>query len=265
MNLSKHIKEYEGDLVDNKRHGQGTTTYADGSVYQGAYENNRKHGFGIYTHFNGDKYQGQYVRNKKSGFGLYCYKDIKSTYSGYWENNKKHGYGVVKYDDEHNVESISGIFIEGCVDQGEIRFKNNAVYRGSIKSYEMDGTGILTYSDGFQIEATFFNDKLLLDDYEVCCYCCNTNCDEDCFEFYEGICSNPELFYEPDEDIEFLEGNRIRTKIIPNDSTWNISYQGTVRKVGHTWLTVKFDDGDLLMVKKDLLEKADESLTTETS
>ena len=39
---------YEGDWIDDERHGKGTLSMANGDVYQGEWRNNLKHGPGTY-------------------------------------------------------------------------------------------------------------------------------------------------------------------------------------------------------------------------
>jgi hypothetical protein len=59
--LQPSIKdEYEGDMKNGKKWGQGKCNYSDGSFYEGAFENNKKHGKGLYKASNGDIYEGDF-------------------------------------------------------------------------------------------------------------------------------------------------------------------------------------------------------------
>jgi hypothetical protein len=257
---------YVGEVVDGIREGRGQTKKKNGDIYTGDYKNNQRHGNGVYNYANGDKYEGQFVKNKKHGFGIYTYSTDKGTYySGYWIENIKHGYGTLVYYD--NV-IIQGIFENGTITFGEILFPNETKYVGAINSYAMHGRGTMTYSDGFKVTGEFVEDYLRVDDENVCPYCME-KCDEECYESMEGICGSPEVFdsqYDTlampldwkcknDHAKPLVEvGSKVRTKVIKNDLTWNQSYKGVVRKVNDKWIYVKFDDGDYLMVDRDLLE-----------
>jgi hypothetical protein len=164
--------------------------YSDGHIYEGQYVNDLREGFGIYYFKNNDKYHGQFVSNKRNGFGVYNYSD-GTVYTGFWENNVKHGYGTLVYSD---CVVIRGIFNNGDIKFGDIEFPNNSRYHGEIDSFMMNGTGNFKYSDDFNIEGKFVKDFLIVDDKSVCVFCCESNCDYECYEMYEGICGKPELF-----------------------------------------------------------------------
>jgi hypothetical protein len=46
---------YEGDFRDNKRHGRGIFTHADGNRFEGDYLDDKRHGQGIMTYANKDR------------------------------------------------------------------------------------------------------------------------------------------------------------------------------------------------------------------
>lgn len=248
---------YQGDLInDNIRHGYGVMTMSNGHSYRGSFENNKRNGYGVYEYPAGEKYEGQFSNNRRNGYGVYTYSN-NTIYSGYWNNNLKEGKGCLEY---HDGVKINGIFLDGDITYGEILFPNDSKYIGSIKSYLMDGQGTMTYSDGFQIQGEFRDDMLILENECVCCYCLETGCDDKCYETYEGICGNPETFDETiknETQHELKVGKRVKTKIIENDMVWTKPYFGVVTKVNGVWSYVKFDDGDYLMIKNDLLEIID--------
>ena len=45
----RHVTGYVGDWQNNKMHGQGTYTYADGDIYVGEWKNGTEDGQGTYT------------------------------------------------------------------------------------------------------------------------------------------------------------------------------------------------------------------------
>jgi hypothetical protein len=55
--------KYVGDYKDNKQHGQGTATYANGDVYVGEWKDGSENGQGTYTYADGLKYVGEWKDN----------------------------------------------------------------------------------------------------------------------------------------------------------------------------------------------------------
>lgn len=53
-------ESYEGDTKSGVREGQGTCTYADGSVYIGEWKDGKRDGQGLYIFANGDEYEGEW-------------------------------------------------------------------------------------------------------------------------------------------------------------------------------------------------------------
>ena len=50
---------YEGDWINDLRHGHGYERYANGNVYFGDFDTGKAHGHGHYTwHFTGEIYDG---------------------------------------------------------------------------------------------------------------------------------------------------------------------------------------------------------------
>ena len=90
-------KQYEGEWMDDMKHGKGTFYYKNGNKYSGQFSNNLRNGYGIMYYSNGDKYEGDWKFNKKNGFGIYINNKENNIYIGYWMNNKKEGPGYYKY------------------------------------------------------------------------------------------------------------------------------------------------------------------------
>ena len=79
---------YEGEFVDNKKHGAGEKTFPDGSKYVGAFAEDQMHGEGEYTYVSGDVYRGVFEKGKKHGQGEYFFKASESTFMGRWAEGK---------------------------------------------------------------------------------------------------------------------------------------------------------------------------------
>ena len=49
------VGSYEGEYKDGKYHGQGISSYHDGSMYEGKWKEGEQHGHGTLTSPGGDK------------------------------------------------------------------------------------------------------------------------------------------------------------------------------------------------------------------
>ncbi len=52
------VQVYEGDLLDEERHGTGEYRYADGTVYSGEWHRGQRQGFGTLVSPSGALYEG---------------------------------------------------------------------------------------------------------------------------------------------------------------------------------------------------------------
>ena len=88
--------QYVGEFKDNKKHGQGTYTYANGAKYVGEYKDGDIHGQGTYTFVGGDQYVGEFKDNKRNGQGTYTFAN-GAKYVGEYVDDKMHGQGTYTY------------------------------------------------------------------------------------------------------------------------------------------------------------------------
>lgn len=135
---------YDGDFVDNKKHGTGTKTFPDGSKYVGSFVDDAIHGEGEYTYVSGDIYRGQFEKGKKQGNGSYFFAKSASTFMGNWtagafesgewvyadgtsysgtfQDGKPHGKGTYTYVQNGNTQSgewqKDGAFVGGTIKAG---------------------------------------------------------------------------------------------------------------------------------------------------
>ncbi len=79
---------YEGEWLDNVRHGEGSFYWVDGQYYVGQYQNDRRNGSGSYFWPNGEKYVGGWKNDQRDGEGAFYNKDGKIVTKGIWKNDK---------------------------------------------------------------------------------------------------------------------------------------------------------------------------------
>lgn len=116
---------YEGQWVNNQKHGQGRFVLGDGSWYEGSFQNGQIQGEGAKTWPSGAVYTGQFQAGEQHGQGKHVgakYKD-GTTYEGAWRHNRRHGHG-----------RLTG--------------KDNAVYEGEFVEHQQTGHGTLTRTTG---------------------------------------------------------------------------------------------------------------------
>jgi hypothetical protein len=106
------------------------------------------------------------------------------------------------------------------------------------------------------VTSEFYGDEIFFGSEEAgCCFCLNKHCNNDCYEYYQGICGRPEVFTNDLISKEIKTGSTVATEIIKDDPFWNLSYRGVVKEIGDDgWITVQFDTiTDPLKVDKDML------------
>ncbi|CAN0081679.1 unnamed protein product, partial [Ectocarpus sp. 12 AP-2014] len=84
---------YEGDLLDEKRHGVGEYRYADGTVYSGEWHRGQRQGFGTLISPTGAVYEGEFDHDLIHGEGLWSWTD-GSSYAGQTKHGVREGKGL---------------------------------------------------------------------------------------------------------------------------------------------------------------------------
>ena len=117
------------------RSGQGEYTYAAKSTeeqeitYKGSWENNQKNGIGKQAYKDVGEYYGYWKDGQRHGEGVMTYKNA-DIYSGMWANGKKDGQGTYIFDE--TKEKYVGMFKNGNLVQGEWRYPNGSLFKGSF-------------------------------------------------------------------------------------------------------------------------------------
>lgn len=58
---------YQGEWLQNFRHGRGIMKWPDGAVYEGDWDYGMAFGQGKFQHIDGDIYEGHWSNNKANG------------------------------------------------------------------------------------------------------------------------------------------------------------------------------------------------------
>ncbi|CAF1303005.1 unnamed protein product [Adineta steineri] len=76
--------KYTGDVYEEKKHGKGVLSWADGRTYTGAFFADRRHGFGIFHVPNTSEFKGLYCHDERFGPGILIYQSLQSADVGLW-------------------------------------------------------------------------------------------------------------------------------------------------------------------------------------
>jgi hypothetical protein len=178
--LTKNNDKYDGEFLNNKKHGKGRMiyengdiyegvwnndcceecceiTYNNGDIYKGCLNNNKFNGDGIMIYKNGSIYNGEWVNNHKHGQGIMDYEN-GNTYNGKWINNKKHGKGNMIYE---NGDTYDGEWLDDIKSgEGIYTFANKDIYNGNWLNDNKHGKGKLEYKNGVIYDGEFSNNKI---------------------------------------------------------------------------------------------------------
>ncbi|GMH76037.1 hypothetical protein TL16_g06949 [Triparma laevis f. inornata] len=150
---------YEGPKVDNhfditNIQGEFRVTYQNGEVYEGEYVDERRHGIGEYHYLDGSVHEGEWFKNRRQGFGVFTTED-GSVYEGEWDRDYIHGEGIWRWKDG---SSFMGDNIDGFrTGRGVYITAHGDVYVGEFKENKIHGKGTFTYNDGTRYEGDFRN------------------------------------------------------------------------------------------------------------
>ncbi|KAF0976640.1 hypothetical protein FDP41_004539 [Naegleria fowleri] len=153
--------EFEGEMVNSKRHGFGKIIYQDGSFYEGEFQENEMTGKGTFTEQD-RSYTGQFLKSLFCGRGK-----LKSRYEGkeylfegeFKEHQPYNGKGSVL------ISAKTGDYLEGEFRDGQFfgkgrhTFDDGSYYEGDIRNSVCEGKGTVTYPDGSKYTGSFMNDE----------------------------------------------------------------------------------------------------------
>ena len=146
---------YQGEFLDDLRHGRGTCTYADGAVYTGEWRVGAPHGTGRFVYASGDVFEGE-LNNRRRERGKLRWAESGNEYDGEWQMEVPHGEGTLLYA-QANV-THSGQWVEGLPHgRGERRDRGRgALWRGQFVARQavgLEGEGAVLHGEGEELLA----------------------------------------------------------------------------------------------------------------
>ncbi|TRX69528.1 hypothetical protein EO216_15865 [Flammeovirga kamogawensis] len=150
-----YVGQYNGD---GKRHGSGTYTWEDGTVYRGKWRNDLMDGKGLLLFANGNKYEGNFSKGTPFGMGVYHWVN-GDVYQGGFLDGKMNGRGVLV---TNTGERHEGLWINNQVNgEGTHWYNNGAQYIGMWKNGKRNGKGIMLYMNGDTEQGQWADDKYI--------------------------------------------------------------------------------------------------------
>jgi len=151
---------YTGQLLGDKRHGQGRCIYPAGElgcdVYDGSWIDDRAHGSGMYTSYQGARYFGEWADDHRHGIGSESYAD-GSSFHGRYELGVKHGEGRMVWTDG---AVYTGLFeADAFHGHGELTTADGNHYVGGWRNGKMHGHGRYAWADGRVYEGAYAEDR----------------------------------------------------------------------------------------------------------
>ena len=173
---------YVGDLVDNKKHGQGKYIFDGGEVLEGEFRNNKfVNGSGVRVLKDGSVYEGTWVDGVMEGNGKYTNRN-GTIHECLFVAGRINGHGRIMYKNGvlfegefHNgagrkfgkVTGTEGNTYEGFMErgmyhgQGTYTYKSGANYEGEWKNGKRHGRGKETTAQGQSAEGEFSMGRML--------------------------------------------------------------------------------------------------------
>ena len=145
---------YEGEWIENKRHGRGYELFSTGNSYHGTYEGGKANGKGVYQWKNGEVYDGEWMMGIKHGYGVWKGTNGES-YIGQWQAGKAQGYGVHVFA---NGDKYEGEWLQ-CLRHGNGSdfFANGDCYVGQYTAGKPEGFGQYKWKNGSSYTGQFLN------------------------------------------------------------------------------------------------------------
>jgi hypothetical protein len=143
---------YEGEFLNDFRHGTGTCVSPTGWSYTGQWARGQPAGRGIELHENGGRYEGEFKAGMREGQGRQTEVD-GSVLEGDWKAGQLNGHCKIREALGHNYEGMCAAGGRS----GHGRYENAAdgsVYEGDFKDSLFHGQGRMT-AEGYVYEGAY--------------------------------------------------------------------------------------------------------------
>lgn len=128
---------YEGEILNGKRHGHGTYTWADGDTYEGDWKDGKRCGWGKLIQYGKSptgetymkySYDGEWLDSKEHGHGIcvegdFGWEKMDKVFEGEWVDGKRQGRFVWYYTNSKGGRYMDfyedGNLIETCIPYDE--------------------------------------------------------------------------------------------------------------------------------------------------
>ena len=145
---------YEGEYVDNLRHGSGKCFYANGDIYSGEWRSDVREGEGICTYNSGNVYKGMWANDEFHGSGQLISPD-GNDYDGEWAHGRREGFGSMRWTWTARVEYIGEWKKDRFHGNGTMLYLLGSKYSGQWAVGREHGPGKITYWNGDSYEGHF--------------------------------------------------------------------------------------------------------------
>lgn len=145
--MTKSGHKYSGDFKDGHICGKMIVNYKNGDIFNGEFDEKGNKIRGLFLYVNGEKFEGEFASNGNRINGIYTFKN-GNTYTGkYNDKGQIHGKGI----HNHFGDVFKGDFKNGQIDgRGIMKYSNGDVYQGEMKCSNKSGAGNYTFKNGSQ-------------------------------------------------------------------------------------------------------------------
>ena len=148
---------YEGEFKDGLREGTGLYTYfkeeGQPNTYEGEWLQNKKHGIGKMIFVGFGEYFGRFENGKRHGEGVFKYYKSGNIYSGSWKYGEKNGHGEFIFND--TKMKIAGNWDKGKLTEGKWIFPNGTYFEGPFVNNYPKGEGVWHFVNGNYVKGDF--------------------------------------------------------------------------------------------------------------
>lgn len=153
---SKLSQVYEGDLIDDRRHGRGKLKMSNGDMYDGEFQNDYQHGYGILYFAQGGKYTGSWANGKYHGRGKHEFAS-GDTYDGHYADGEMQGEGKFIY--ANGDKYVGQMYQSKRHGKGTFTYQHGGSYQGDWVLDQRCGTGTNKYPNGNLYEGQFLRNR----------------------------------------------------------------------------------------------------------